>query len=128
MIVAVTGATGFVGTNLISELIEKGHTVRALLHSGDTAKESLRSRLAPGAQVEFHHGDVLDPGSLQRAFSGAEVVFHLAAQISISRHDAAKVLRVNVEGPRNVAAACLESGVRRMIHFSSGRWVSISGR
>ncbi len=119
MIVAVTGATGFVGTNLISDLVEKGHTVRALLHSGDTAKESLRARLPPGADVEFHQGDVLDPGSLLRAFSGAEVVFHLAAQISISRHDAPSVLRVNVEGPKNVAAACLHTGVRRMIHFSS---------
>lgn len=119
MIVAVTGATGFVGTNLIAELLSQGHKVRALLHAGSRAEQGLRKRLPPGSDIEIHHGDVLSPGTLQRAFSGAEVVFHLAAQISISRHDAEGVLRTNVEGPRNVASACLENGVRRMIHFSS---------
>jgi dihydroflavonol-4-reductase len=47
------------------------------------------------------------------------VVFHAAARISITRHDAAEVERVNVQGTRNVIAACMEAGVRRLVSFSS---------
>jgi dihydroflavonol-4-reductase len=122
MIVAVTGATGFVGSNLVRELLLQGHTVRALVHSPEpppSLSDLALGQQASPPQLTFHRGDILDPGSLQRVFAGSEVVFHLAARISITRHDNEAVLRTNVEGPRNVAAACLESGVRRLVHFSS---------
>jgi len=122
MIVAVTGASGFVGSNLVSALVEQGHTVRALIRSPETLPRSVIESAGPdgrASQIELHRGDVLEPGSLSRVFADAEVVFHLAARISISRHDGEAVLRTNIEGPRNVAAACLASGVRRMVHFSS---------
>ena len=122
MIVAVTGATGFVGSNLVRELLLQGHTVRALVHSPEpppSLSDLALGQQASPPQLTFHRGDILDPGSLQRVFAGSEVVFHLAARISITRHDSEAVLRTNVEGPRNVAAACLESGVRRLVHFSS---------
>ena len=115
MIVAVTGASGFVGSNLIQELLAQGHTVRALAH---TIEPPPSDAVSPSA-LSYHRGDVLDPGSLKRAFEGAEVVFHLAARISITRHDEEAVLRTNVEGPRNIASACLSTGVRRLVHFSS---------
>lgn len=116
MIVAVTGASGFVGSNLVESLVAQGHTVRALAHSSEPTP---RPPAGASGTVSFVPGDVLDPGSLSRVFSGVEVVFHLAARISITRHDEEAVLRTNVEGPRNVAAACLQHGVRRLVHFSS---------
>jgi dihydroflavonol-4-reductase len=109
--VAVTGATGHIGANLVRALIEEGHRVRILLHE---TSGSLR-----GVDVETVSGDVLDPASLQKALSGAEVVYHLAARISVTGDPDGMVHKINVVGPRNVAQACLRQGVRRLVHFSS---------
>jgi dihydroflavonol-4-reductase len=108
----VTGATGHIGANLVRALVEEGHRVRILLH--DTASS------LDGVDVEtVTGGDVLDPESLRKAFHGAEVVYHLAAKISVTGDPDGMVRKINVEGPRNVADACLREGVRRLVHFSS---------
>ncbi|HMU40749.1 MAG TPA: NAD-dependent epimerase/dehydratase family protein [Pseudomonadota bacterium] len=119
MIVAVTGATGFVGSHLISELANKGVHVRALVRRDGPDVQALKARLDSHAPIEFVTGNVLSKDSLLSAFRGVEAVFHLAAHISISRFDEKQVLLTNVQGPKNVAAACLETGVRKLIHFSS---------
>jgi dihydroflavonol-4-reductase len=76
-------------------------------------------RAVEGLDVERVRGDVLDPESLRRAFDGAEVVYHLAARISVTGDPDGSVWRTNVDGPRNVAEACLACRVRRLVHFSS---------
>ena len=75
MLAAVTGASGHLGANLIRALISREWKVRALLHQDTRALE--------GIQVERVPGDILDEESLKRAFSGVDIVFHLAARISI---------------------------------------------
>ncbi|MDP2305594.1 MAG: NAD-dependent epimerase/dehydratase family protein [Pseudomonadota bacterium] len=117
MTVAVTGASGHLGGNLVRALLAGGRRVRALVHREDAGA-------LKGLPIEQAAGDVLDPRSLRAAFDGAEVVYHLAARISIVSGDAEEVFRVNVEGPRNVVAACLDAGVRRLVHFSSIHAVS----
>lgn len=107
--VAVTGATGHVGANLVPALLAAGARVRALVR--DPAR-------AP-AGVEPVQGDVLDPDSLARAFDGAEVVFHLAARISIFGDPGGKVSATNIGGARNAARAARAAGARRMVHVSS---------
>ena len=69
--------------------------------------------------LEIVMGDIGDINSLRSAFDGADVVYHLAAAISLSKKDWPLVERVNVVGTRNVIKACLRSGVRRMVAFSS---------
>ena len=69
--------------------------------------------------VEAVTADIRDPEALRRAFEGTDIVYHLAATISLSRDDAERVHQVNAVGTRNVARACLAAGVRRMVHFSS---------
>jgi dihydroflavonol-4-reductase len=64
-------------------------------------------------------GDVRDLDSLCRAFQGADVVYHLAACISLSMDDWSVLEAVNVIGTRNVIEACRRTGVRRLVHFSS---------
>jgi len=110
-LVAVTGATGHVGANLLPALLADGHRVRALLH---------RNREAGFLEgVERVEGDIRDPHTVDRLVQGARVVYHLAARIWISeRGDDGQVHAVNVEGTRNVASACRKHGVR-MVHFSS---------
>ena len=112
MTVVVTGASGHVGGNLVRALLARGRPVRALVRSEDPP--ALR-RLA----VEQVLGDVRDPASLRRAFDGADVVYHLAAVISISGDPTGVVEDTNVTGVRNAAAAALACGVRRMVHFCS---------
>src|SRR4029453_9649928 len=75
MRVVVTGASGHVGANLVRALRERGDTGRALAPREDAARE--------GLDAERVRGDVLDSDSLVRAFEGAELVYHLAALISI---------------------------------------------
>jgi dihydroflavonol-4-reductase len=111
MVVAVTGASGHIGANLVRALLEEGRTVRALVHENHQAID--------GLDVEIVKGDVCQLRSLNQAFAGADVVYHLAAVISLSMSDWPIVDAINVVGTRNVVEACLYSGVRRLIHFSS---------
>ncbi|HXU72071.1 MAG TPA: SDR family oxidoreductase [Polyangia bacterium] len=112
MNIAVTGATGHVGANLVRTLVASGHSVRALVHGGNR-------RGLDGVACEFVDGDILERATLDRAFAGCERVFHLAARISIAPGDEDVVHAVNVDGTRNVVAACQTARVSRLIHFSS---------
>jgi len=112
MNIAVTGATGHVGANLVRTLVASGHSVRALVHGGNR-------RGLDGVACEFVDGDILERATLDRAFAGCERVFHLAARISIAPGDEDVVHAVNVDGTRNVVAACQAARVSRLIHFSS---------
>ncbi|MCP4803928.1 MAG: NAD-dependent epimerase/dehydratase family protein [Proteobacteria bacterium] len=109
--IVVTGATGHIGNNLIPLLLERGHTVRALVHSN-------KGRL-DAQKVDIVEGDVRDRASLDRAFEGAEYVLHLAAKISIVGDPDGSVHAINVDGARNVAEAALAAGVKRLVHTSS---------
>lgn len=111
MTVAVTGATGHIGANLVRALIDKGITPRCLVH--------VSSRAIDGLPVEKVQGDVCDLDSLCHAFHGVDVVYHLAASISLSMMDWSRLEEINVKGTRNVVEACLRTGVRRLVHFSS---------
>jgi dihydroflavonol-4-reductase len=111
MTVAVTGATGHIGANLVRALINKNIPTRCLVHK--------RHRSIDGLDVEEVHGDVRDVDSLTRAFHGVDVVYHLAAAISLSMGDWPRLEEINVNGTRNVIEACRRAGVHRLIHFSS---------
>ncbi len=111
MSVVVTGASGHVGANLIRSLIGSGRRVRAMIHNERLGLD--------GLDIDYVEGDVRDPDSLVKAFDGAEIVFHLAAMISISGDHGGRVQAINVRGVRNVAEAALEVGARRMVHVSS---------
>lgn len=111
MTVVVTGANGHIGANLVRALIAEGRPTRCLVH--------VNRQAIAGLDTEIVQGDIRDQESLGRAFDGAEVVYHLAANISLSMDSWPLLEWVNVIGTRNVVEACLHSGVRRLIHFSS---------
>jgi dihydroflavonol-4-reductase len=111
MIVAVTGAYGHVGANVVRALIDANHTVRAVdVRDGPALA---------GLDVSFQRADVLDADALRHAFHGVEVVFHLAAKISVAGDPDGSVRAINVDGVRNAATAALDTGVRRFVHVSS---------
>ncbi|KAF0847483.1 dihydroflavonol-4-reductase [Nocardia caishijiensis] len=109
MKVAVTGAAGYLGSNLIPQLVERGHEVVAI------------DRVAPATTdpaVTWVEGDVLDAASMRTALDGAEVVYHLVALITLAKNNDL-AWRVNTEGVRVTAEAALEVGARRFVHTSS---------
>jgi dihydroflavonol-4-reductase len=92
-------------------MVDQGRRVRGLVH---------KNRVGPkGLEIELVPADVCDPSSLRRAFDGAQVIYHLAARISLQQDNWPEVEAVNVTGTRNVVAACLDCGVQRLVHFSS---------
>jgi len=111
--IVVTGATGHIGNVLVRQLTAEGKTVRALVMPDDDL------RPLSGLDVETVSGDVTDLASLESAFTGADIVFHLAGIVTIMPGMAKLLERVNVGGMRNVAAACRTTGVRRLIYTSS---------
>lgn len=111
MITAVTGATGHVGANLVRALLDDGRRVRAINRTQGPALD--------GLDIEFVAVDVLDALALRRAFAGVDVVYHLAALISVAGDPDGSVRATNVDGVRNVANAALDAGVRRLVHCSS---------
>lgn len=110
-VAVVTGATGHLGANLIRSLVAHGWDVVATVR-GD-------ARAVEGVPVRRVHADLLDERSLERAFAGAEVVFHLAAMLGIEGGDAELMWRVNLDGSLTVARAAMSAGIRRMVHASS---------
>ena len=109
----VTGGTGFVGANLVRELLSDGHTVRVLARKGGdrTALE--------GCAVEIAEGDLTDPGSLKAAVAGVRRVYHVAADYRLWARDSRELYRANVEGTRHVLEAAAEAGAERIVYTST---------
>ena len=111
--IVVTGATGHIGNVLVRELLARGEKVRAIIPPFEDITP------LEGLEVEKVEGDVRDVEALIQAFSGAEVVYHLAGIISILPGKTKLLYQVNVMGTRNVVEACLKSRVPRLIYTSS---------
>ena len=108
---AVTGAAGHLGEALVRELLAQGQRVRALVRSNRGSLET--------TDAELVRVDLLDPSSLTRAFEGVDVVYNLAAVISLHGDPHGLVWKTNVEGAHHVAQAALQAGAKRLVHCSS---------
>jgi len=118
----VTGGAGFIGSNLVDALIDRGDEVVIVDNLVTGRRSNLDAALARGA--ELHEVDITDGAALTAVVAGArpEVVFHLAAQIDVRRsvEDPAFDALVNVGGTINVLAAAHAAGVRRVVNTSTG--------
>jgi dihydroflavonol-4-reductase len=110
---AVTGANGFIGSQVVRELLRRGVEVTALV-GADLGTENLA-----GLPVKLRELDLLDPAGVRRALAGSDTVVHTAACYAFWLPDAQAFYRVNVEGTRNVLAAARELGCRKIVHTSS---------
>lgn len=108
----VTGAAGFIGTQLVKRLLEDGHEVTILIHEREPVGLA-------GLPVRAVKGGIENLQSLCEHMAGAEAVFHLAAAVSIDPEDGPMLERVNTQGTENVVQACLRNGVQRLVHTSS---------
>ena len=114
--VLVTGGTGFIGSYIIKNLIEKGHKVRAIRRSNKlpfyVPKEILD-------KAEWVESDVLDFVSLNDAMQNVDAVIHSAAIVSFSKKERNKMYQTNIDGTSNVVNAALDNKVQRFLHVSS---------
>ena len=112
----VTGGAGFIGSNLVRALLERGDDVRVL----DNFSTGNRTNLA-GLDVEIVEGELRSYERVHNAVRGSEVVFHLGALGSVPRsvQDPLTSSAVNVEGTLNVLLAARDEGVRRVVYSSS---------
>lgn len=110
-LVVVTGGSGYVGVNLVPDLLARGDRVRVV--------DQRLHPLIPADLVDFVRADVRDPRAMRDALKGADVVYHLAAVISVVGGLRGTVCDVNVRGTATVASAARAAGVSRLIYCGS---------
>src|SRR6266540_3675243 len=109
----VTGATGFIGANLVHELCARGHRVKVLL------RPNADMRGLAGAEVERVPGDIADRDGLARAMRGCNWCFHVAASYHLWLPDYAPMYAANVDGTRNVLEAAVAASCSRIVYTST---------
>jgi UDP-glucose 4-epimerase len=123
--VLVTGGAGFIGSNLVRALLERGDDVRVLDNFSTGRRENLEE-----LDVEVVEGELRSYERVHNAVRGVEVVYHLGALGSVPRsvQDPLTSSAVNVEGTLNVLLAARDEGVRRVVYSSSSSVYGSSGR
>jgi dihydroflavonol-4-reductase len=109
----VTGASGFIGANLVHELAARGHRVKALLRAGSDV------RGLTGADFERVSGDVSDRVACAAAMRGCDCCFHVAASYHLWLADYSPMYAANVDGTRNVLEAAVQAGCSRIVYTST---------
>jgi dihydroflavonol-4-reductase len=113
--ILVTGATGFLGSEVVIQLAKEGKSVRCTKRTNSI----IPAILTPFCnQIEWIDADILDVFQLEDAFEGVMQVYHCAAWVSLKRADQKAMIRTNVTGTANLVNLCLQQGAR-LIHVSS---------
>ena len=113
MLAFVTGATGFLGSHVARALIAQGAQLRLLV------RPSSDLRNIADLNTERVAGDLRDPASFEKALSGCEALFHVAADYRLWVRDPEQMYRSNVDGTRALIEAARKQGVRRIVYTSS---------
>lgn len=110
--ILVTGGSGLVGKELITQLLAQGRPVTATYHNTPLA--------------DFHspflkqiHCDILDVAEVEEAMQGIEQVYHCAAIVSFNKKNKHLLSKINIEGTANIVNAALDAGVKKLVHVSS---------
>src|SRR5579864_759634 len=114
----VTGGAGFIGSNIVDELLRRGHEV-VVLDDLSAGKEENLARVRQ--KIDFRVGSITDLATVQSACKGADYVIHLAARTSVPRSvkDPLESNRVNIDGTLNVLVAARDAKVRRIVYAAS---------
>jgi dihydroflavonol-4-reductase len=110
--VLVTGGSGLVGRELISQLLSKGSAVTAIYNKTPVADFK-------SDQLKQIHCDILDVIALEEVMQNIDEVYHCAAIVTFSHRRKQELFKVNIEGTANIVNAALDAGVKKLIHVSS---------
>ncbi|MFO0660034.1 MAG: NAD-dependent epimerase/dehydratase family protein [Polyangiaceae bacterium] len=116
MTVAVTGASGFIGSSVVRQLLEQGRSVRAIIEPGANTKNL---DALPQGSLDRVTVDVCDGPGMTRALSGCESLYHLAAIYRLWMPDPDLIFRVNLEGTTATMLAASKAGIKRIVYTSS---------
>ncbi len=114
MRITLTGGTGFLGRAIIKALLDSGVPAKSI-----TALTRHPSELLTSWGVQHHPGSILNPHDLQAAFKEAELIYHLAGQVSRDPAMAHDLHDVHVTGTRNVMDAAVEHRIKRVVYAST---------
>jgi dihydroflavonol-4-reductase len=115
IMILVTGATGFLGSELAKQLIANGKTIRCTKRATSVTPNLLVSYTN---QIEWIDADLMDVFALEEALAGITRVYHCAAFVSLKQADKVPMIRTNVTGTANLVNLCTELGIR-LVHVSS---------
>ncbi|NBU72490.1 MAG: SDR family NAD(P)-dependent oxidoreductase [Bacteroidetes bacterium] len=115
----VTGGTGFIGSHLVRRLLDAGYTVRVMARHPDRNNEHRQLSAQQIETVEWIGASLADHDQIAACLKDVDVVFHCAARISFHALDRETLYKTNVAGTARLVDACLEAGVKRLIHLSS---------
>src|SRR5688572_31059788 len=113
MKILVTGADGLLGSNLVRELIGRGHNIRAFVQPGRQQKT------LEGLPIEKFSGNLLNADEVINAGEGCDAVIHCAASTSVWPTRSEIVNKVNIEGTKNIIRAVKENKIQRMIYVGT---------
>jgi len=115
----VTGATGFIGGNLVRQLLKQGYQVKALIRQGSNPRN------IDGLNVESAFGDLRDKPSLGRALDECDALFHVAAAYTFWAPDPKAIYEANVQGTENILTAAREKGIKKVVYTSTESTIGI---
>jgi len=113
--ILVTGATGFLGSELAKQLVQQGQTIRCTKRSSSVIPKLL---IPYQNQIEWVDADMIDIFALEDALGGITQVYHCAAWVSLKQADKQPMIRNNVTGTANLVNLCTQYGIR-LVHVSS---------
>ena len=123
MTTLVTGATGFLGTALVTELVKRNQSVRILV------RDEVKARQQFGDAVTIFTGDITDVAQVQRAVDGVSVIYHLAGRLYYPGVPAELYRQTHVEGTRTLLTACHWQGrLQRIVHCSTTGVHGVTGK
>jgi dihydroflavonol-4-reductase len=121
MLAFVTGATGFLGSHVARVLAGQGADLRLLVRPTSSLKN------LEGLKGDAVTGDLRDPESLEKAMSGCDTVFHVAADYRLWVQNPQEMYRSNVDGTRAILEAARKNNIRRVVHTSSVATMGFTG-
>ena len=113
MNILVTGADGLLGSNLVRELLKRGHTIKVLVQA------NRQTATLNGLDLEKVEGDLLNYESLAKAAQGTEAIFHVAANTSIWPSRDGMVNKVNIEGTQNIIKLTKTLNLKKLIYVGT---------
>ena len=128
MKVAITGASGFLGSHCVAKAVEKGHLVRVLVRDPEKTTTALEMHGIKKDLVEIVYADLEDESSLDRGLEGVDTLLHTAAIFSLSPLDAKSMISINPSSTKTLLSSAMKHGLKKTVYVSTmGVFAPITG-